>query len=579
MQNVQIHGDNPELQPRKLNDEQQKMWDKKILPLLTSALPWLIRAFNTLPLLSYPGMDTVLGVDTKGRVYVNFDLIDPDGELTDDEFAARVALTYSVGVWRVLNNSRDRARSYTTTASEDDVWNTTVTATSRAPIVDSVTADSGKTVGTIARGDALMAEQIISVQDLADIVSELEGKRVSLDDYITTEELYSLLVKYADQGEPDQQGQQGQQDGEQGQGGQQGGQQGQGGQQDGNDGQDGQGGQGGQGGQQESQDGQDGQDGQQGGFGQGGQGDRAGQGTQDGQNDGKDQNGQDGQDGQDGQGGQQGQGRGNSNGSQSPFPVGSRLVDSGAEREADSMGAESLDDGGIDDLKNSVANDAKRYKQAGNALPDSVQKWSTETLDQQVIDPMVFFNATVGGHLDYTSSGRIPTYSRRSRRQSAVSNRVILQGNAAEIKDLYVGIDVSGSMGDDELTLAMSAVEQLGRERGFNIYYFSVSTMPHGIRELQQGEKPVFDRDQAGTDMRMAFDVFAIHGAKTRMLITDSYTPWPSEVEPGTVNIVAIPTYDKETFDGLKESVPNFLNPIRLPLELLGERSQRRDWF
>lgn len=516
----------PELQPRKLDGPQQEMWDKKILPILTAALPWLIRAFNTLPLLSYPGMDTVLGVDTKGRIYVNFDMIDPDNELSDDEFAARVGLTYAVGVWRVLNNSRDRARSYTATASEDDVWNTSVTATSRAPIVDSVTAGTSKTVGTIARGDALMSEQIISVKELAEIVSELEGKTVKIDNYVSTEELYSLLVKYADQGE-------------QGQGGQ------------------------GQG-QGQSQDQQDGQ-------GQGrGQGQGHGQDQQDGQGQGQDQGQQN-----DGQGGSQGR----SNGSQSPFPVGSRLVDSGAEQQSDNMGADSLDDGGIDDLKNSVAHDAKRYKQAGNALPESVSEWSTKTLDQQVIDPMVFFNATVGGHLDYTSSGRIPTYSRRSRRQSAVSNRVILQGNAAEIKDLHVGIDVSGSMGDDELTLALSAVEQLGRERGFNIYYFSVSTMPHGMRELQQGETPVFDRDSAGTDMRMAFDMFALHGAKTRMLITDSYTPWPSDVEPGTVNIVAIPTYDKETFDQLKQTVPNFLNPIRLPLELLGERPENNRWF
>ena len=85
----------PELQPRKLDGTQQEMWDKKILPILTAALPWLIRAFNTLPLLSYPGMDTVLGVDTKGRIYVNFDMIDPDNELSDDEFAARVGLTYA----------------------------------------------------------------------------------------------------------------------------------------------------------------------------------------------------------------------------------------------------------------------------------------------------------------------------------------------------------------------------------------------------------------------------------------------------------------------------------------------------
>ena len=196
-------------------------------------------------------------------------------------------------------------------------------------------------------------------------------------------------------------------------------------------------------------------------------------------------------------------------------------------------------------------------------------EWSTTALETQVIDPMIFFNSTVGGHLDHASNGHIATYSRRSRRQEAVSNHVILQGKAAEVKDLYIAVDVSGSMTDDDLRLALTAVEQLGTERGFNIYYFSVSTMQHEVRQLEPGHTPIFDRDQAGTDMRVAFDMFSIYGAQTRMVITDGYTPWPTDVDPGTLTVVAIPTLTEDNFNDICKTVPTFLNPVRLPLEEL----------
>ena len=251
------------------------------------------------------------------------------------------------------------------------------------------------------------------------------------------------------------------------------------------------------------------------------------------------------------------------------------------ELEADHQGIQSLSQSQQNDLREQVAQDARDHARrgVGSALPDSVKEWSAETLTEEVIDPLIFFNTTVGGTLDTRMNGTHPTYARRSRRQSAMNSNIILQGKARELQELFIGVDVSGSMGDSDLILALSAVQQLGDERGFDIYYFSVSTMPHGIKKLEPGDKPILDRDQAGTDMRVAFDLFNIYGAKTRMVITDSYTPWPTDPEPGTTTIIAIPTYTEEDYEERAQTVPSFLQCVRLPMEKLEEKQNRRyDW-
>lgn len=512
----------PDNHPRALSADKKQMWDKKVIPLLTQSLPWLVRAFNTIEVLDNPGARTIVQVDSRSRVYLNFDRIDPEGELNETEYAARCALTYAVGVWYILNNSARRGAVHADPTAVD-LWNTSATATARTPIIDSITRDNGRTVGQVSNAEDLISPEVVSVAKLEDMARELTGEDVDFPDFITTEDLYDALKdSLPKQGSSDKSA--------------------------------------------------------------------AGGGTGDGSADGTTTGTRTGTDTGTGTGTAagtpddessdtdpaSGAGAGNSDnptasdGSTSPYPVGISTADTLAESAADTTGITGITPDERDELTRNVANDAKSYAAAGNQLPDSVVEWSADTLKDPVIDPMLFFNNTVGGHLDYTRAGTNPTYSRRSRRQSAVSDRVILQGNANVTHDLYIAVDVSGSMGDADLTLALSAVEQLGTERGFNIYYFTVSTMQHEIRKLTPGETPSFERDCAGTDMRVAFDVFSIYGAKTRMVITDGFTPWPTDSEPGTVTIVAIPTRSEEAFNEIAEEVPSFCNPVRLPLEKLG---------
>ena len=499
--------------PRALNEDEQKLWSTKIHPLLTAALPWLIRPITSLPLVSHPGLKAPVGVDTAGRVYLNFDYTaDSSPELSDDEYAARCALNFSVGVWRVITQDTLRRNSWTHTTDDNAAWDIAATVAARAPIVDSVTrrrisnsrlAKSQVSIGKIDNADDLISPDILDADSLINEVLSATGNPIDIDDYTSVEVIYSKLIDAFDGS---------------------------------------------------------------------GQGSSSGSGSSDNVND-NDIDIDIDIDSASGSGNGTGNGNGNSNGSDinspSDLPIGSCVVDSEDEHAADSQGIRSFNDSQLNDLKTATAADIAHHAQAGTALPESVMEWSTTALETQVIDPMIFFNSTVGGHLDHASNGHIATYSRRSRRQEAVSNHVILQGKAAEVKDLYIAVDVSGSMTDDDLRLALTAVEQLGTERGFNIYYFSVSTMQHEVRQLEPGHTPIFDRDQAGTDMRVAFDMFSIYGAQTRMVITDGYTPWPTDVDPGTLTVVAIPTLTEDNFNDICKTVPTFLNPVRLPLEEL----------
>ena len=508
--------------PRALSADQKQMWDKKVLPLLTQALPWLVRAFSTIEVLDNPGARTIVQVDSRSRVYLNFDRIDPAGELTESEYAARCALTYAVGVWYILHNSARRGAVHADPTAVD-VWNTAATATARTPIIDSITQDNGRTVGQVSNAEDLISPEVVSVAQLEEMAYDLTGADLDLSDYITTEDLYDTLKETLPN----------------------------------------------QGSSSDSATGSGTGDGSGGGTVSG-----TGTGTPYGTGDGTAAGtpGDETSDTDSEDGASAGETKDNptaSDGSTSPYPVGISTADTLAESAADTTGITGITPDERDELTRNVANDAKTYANAGNQLPESVMEWSADTLKDPVIDPMLFFNNTVGGHLDYTRAGTQPTYSRRSRRQSAVSDRVILQGNANITHDLYIAVDVSGSMSDEELILALSAVEQLGTERGFNIYYFTVSTMQHEIRKLTPGETPSLERDGAGTDMRVAFDVFSIYGAKTRMVVTDGYTPWPTDSEPGTVTVVAIPTRSEQEFNEIAKDVPSFCNPVRLPLEKL----------
>lgn len=221
----------------------------------------------------------------------------------------------------------------------------------------------------------------------------------------------------------------------------------------------------------------------------------------------------------------------------------------------------------ITQLQRSLADDIANAASAGagNALPEGTVEWAAEFLLPPMLPLHDLFQIKVGECIDASRQGARSTYRRRSRRQDAVGGRVMLPGKARHVTEVMVGIDVSGSRSDEELARDFSEITAVAESKGFRVTYFSVSTVHHEIREVHRGDQPVFDRDGAGTDMRMAFEVFDAHNARARILMTDGYTPWPASVRAGTETIVAITSYSEEDYLHVCQRLPQGLESVWLP--------------
>ena len=244
-----------------------------------------------------------------------------------------------------------------------------------------------------------------------------------------------------------------------------------------------------------------------------------------------------------------------------------RTADENQEGAADKH-AQGLSTDKIKGVSYETAKDAAHHKAIGNALPDHVDEWSTERLKKPVLTPHMLGRSGINSEFDRSRSGSVRTFGRRSRRGAGLrGSNIILKGSAREVVHVYFALDVSGSMSELELEHGFSEIAAMAQSKAIKVHYFSVSTMPHPMRELETGEKPVIDRDQAGTDMRMAFERFDVEGAKVRVLITDAETPWPKSFQGGTQNIIVITSPDQQTFNRRKASIPEGAEVIWLPLD------------
>lgn len=537
----QITDPNP--RPRKVTDE-----DKELLSsaryLLTEKAPWIAKAVFQCPVLDVPGAG-YNATDSKGRIYVDFSAITEDENLPEGRDTARLAAYLLIGLWRVLRDHDARGEMYANGRTREH-WSVSSTAVCSRDAVRTLLSD-GRPETTLddpmAGADTndllpIPAHTPLSLQRAYSLDFTRSYQLGRSTETVGVEDVYDALVHAL----PPEDNDQGESDGDSDQG----------------DDQDGSG------------QGESGQDGDQDGDGQGeGQNGEGQDGDdQDGDQDGQGSGQADDQDGQDdGQGSGQGSGQGGGQGGSGvPSDAAFRTMDPSG---ADDAGANGLSPSDKELMQHQVAKDISDAAQSGsgigNSLPESVTEWSADQLADPILSPHSLFRTRVGGKLDHARSGRAGTYRKRSRRQSGVGSNVVIKGRVQRIEDVYVGVDVSGSRSDKELSRDFSEVANLASERSLRVKYFSVSTMPHGVRDLARGEEPVFDRDQAGTDMRVAFDLFDIYDAQARILMTDGYTPWPTEVDPSTHTIVAITAETEDEYERVAESVTPGIETVWLP--------------
>ena len=140
------------------------------------------------------------------------------------------------------------------------------------------------------------------------------------------------------------------------------------------------------------------------------------------------------------------------------------------------------------------------------------------------------------GNTDYT-------YSRRSRRQSALPN-VVLPGTRRPIPNVALVIDTSGSA-DDEL-LGRALGEVYGALRGLGVTGSSVTVLAcdaagHTVARVRNARDAKL-AGGGGTDMRVGIAEAGLLRPRPDVIVvfTDGYTPWPDQPPLGSAVIAAM---------------------------------------
>jgi len=143
----------------------------------------------------------------------------------------------------------------------------------------------------------------------------------------------------------------------------------------------------------------------------------------------------------------------------------------------------------------------------------------------------------------WTNGNTQYTYTRRSRRQSAVPN-VLLPGTRRPVPNVALVIDTSGSVDDHLLGRALGEVD--GALRGLGVTGSSVTvlacdTAVQSVTRVRNARDTTL-AGGGGTDMAAGITAAAALRPRADVIVvfTDGHTPWPHQAPPGQAVIAAI---------------------------------------
>ncbi len=166
---------------------------------------------------------------------------------------------------------------------------------------------------------------------------------------------------------------------------------------------------------------------------------------------------------------------------------------------------------------------------------------------ERILEPKIAWQPLLGTAVrravGWTNGNTDYTYSRRSRRQSALPN-VVLPGTRRPVPNVALVIDTSGSVDDELLGRALGEVD--GALRGLGVTGSSVTVLAcdaavHTVTRVRKA-RDVTLAGGGGTDLRVGIAAAAALRPRADVVVvfTDGYTPWPHQPPPGSAVIVAM---------------------------------------
>ena len=189
-------------------------------------------------------------------------------------------------------------------------------------------------------------------------------------------------------------------------------------------------------------------------------------------------------------------------------------------------------------IREQVAQDVRRFQDSGmrGEIPEHWKRWADDVLTppeipwQALLRSLVNSAVTAAGRADYT-------YRRVSRRQYAVDD-VVLPGLGESVVRSAVIVDVSGSVGDESLGVALREVRGI-LESSRSVRVYAVDSQVQAAADVfSVSEIKRILKGGGGTDMGVGIMQAMESKPDVIIVITDGLTPWPAN--PGVPVIVCL---------------------------------------
>lgn len=220
----------------------------------------------------------------------------------------------------------------------------------------------------------------------------------------------------------------------------------------------------------------------------------------------------------------------------------------------------SVSEGRADNIRQSVARQIREHVKNRGTVPGGWMRWAEDLLEPQVdwrkeLSAIVRnVAASVAGKVDYT-------YSRPSRRASAMRNVVLPALRAPRPPEVVEIIDTSGSVSDTMLSQILGESEAIMRQVRGNVRVIACDASAADVQAVRQARQ-INLAGGGGTDMRVGIEQAAALRPKADAIITltDGETPWPSEPPKAnpTARYIAVLVAGEATYS----EVPDWMTKI-----------------
>ena len=205
-------------------------------------------------------------------------------------------------------------------------------------------------------------------------------------------------------------------------------------------------------------------------------------------------------------------------------------------------------------LAEKVAKQILKASQNRGRVSAGWQRWANEKLHPKA-DWRKQLRSLISSSLRMKSGANDYSYSRPNRRQSVYGN-ILMPSLVEQVPNIAVIVDTSGSLNDRMISQALAEVENILKSTSQKIHLISCDAKVHFSKQVSS-IKGVKLLGGGGTDMRVGIKEALSAKLKPDVIIviTDGYTPWPSQV-PKRTKIIAALTCSK--------AVPSWIKTVNL---------------